>query len=255
MTDAPAYCFHRSFAPQPSKTVRFERDYLLYAMEGAIRIAVDGRRWTLPPAFAAWIPAETDIDVIVDRPMTSCSVLLRPGFAPAMPARTLIFTMSTLARTMIQHARRWGPEEALTDQAAEPFFRALLDHCSDLAALPSDLWQPEGRSPPVRRALDYTEMHLAEPLSFAQVAAAAGASERSLARHITEEVGMSWSQAHRRLRMIRAVDLLVGTDAQVLQIAGDVGYISLSAFNAAFREFTGMAPRDFRKTRASTSRE
>ncbi|PRY20433.1 AraC family transcriptional regulator [Aliiruegeria haliotis] len=252
MTDAPAYCFHRSFEPQPKKTVQFDRDYLLYAVEGAIRIRVDGRRWTLPPAFAAWIPAKTPVDVIVNRPMTSCSVLLEPGFASAMPTRTLIFTMSEMARTMIQHSRRWGPTQASTDPTAEPFFRALMDHCAEIAALPSDLWQPEGRSSAVRNAIAYTEAHLAEPLSFANVAAVAGASERSLARHMAEEVGMSWSQVHRRLRMIRAVDLLVGTDLQVLRIAGDVGYSSLSAFNAAFREFSGMAPRDFRRTRVDT---
>lgn len=49
-----------------------------------------------------------------------------------------------------------------------------------------------------------------------------------------------------RLRMIRALELVSGTRMQILQIANECGFKSLSAFNRAFRRFTGLTPTAFR---------
>jgi AraC-like DNA-binding protein len=48
--------------------------------------------------------------------------------------------------------------------------------------------------------------------------------------------------------VLRAVELLAADDAPVTRIAHEVGYGSLSAFNAAFRELTGATPSDYRAT-------
>jgi AraC-like DNA-binding protein len=88
---------------------------------------------------------------------------------------------------------------------------------------------------------------LAENLSLSDDANSARLSERSLARRFSDETGMTWRQMLRRMRMIRAIELLSNADDQVLNIALGVGYESLSAFNKAFRDFSGHTPTDFRK--------
>ena len=50
-----------------------------------------------------------------------------------------------------------------------------------------------------------------------------------------------------RIRMIHAVELLGEKDLQVIRIATDCGFASLSAFNRAFKEFAGVTPTGFRK--------
>lgn len=57
---------------------------------------------------------------------------------------------------------------------------------------------------------------------------------------------MTWQQTLRRLRMVRAVELLSNTEDAVIQVAYGVGYASLSAFTKAFRDFTGLTPTQFR---------
>lgn len=244
--DLPAYCFHQVFEPSPAAKFSFERDYLLYAIKGAIRIGVADRQWTLPPSYAAWIPANTEIEATITHPMTCCSLLFRPGFVSGMPKETLVFTMTPMARDMIYFSRRWGPDNEEFDTYAETYFRAIAMVCVELASSPSEVWHPRATSKSVRAALAFTEAHLEDNVAFSDVAAAAGTSERTLLRRFGEEVGLTWQQSLRRLRMIRSVELLSNGDDAVIQVAFQVGYASLSAFTKAFRDFTGHTPSEFR---------
>ena len=70
------------------------------------------------------------------------------------------------------------------------------------------------------------------------------------ALRFADEMGQSWRDTLRRMRVIRAMELLAATDAQIADVAFQVGYGSLSGFNAAFREFAGCAPGDYRRSLA-----
>ncbi len=50
-------------------------------------------------------------------------------------------------------------------------------------------------------------------------------------------------------RVAHAQRLLLATDDQIINIAGDSGFDSLSRFNRAFKQVTGLTPRDYRKNR------
>lgn len=69
---------------------------------------------------------------------------------------------------------------------------------------------------------------------------------RTLARRLLAETGQRWGEILRRMRMIRAIEMLAETDLAVTEIALSVGYQSLSAFNASFRSFTGQTPTAYR---------
>lgn len=245
----PAYCFHRVFPAREPDTVRFDRDYLLYAVRGAIRIEVDGRRWILAPCFAAWIPALTDIRIEITHPTECCSVLYVPGFVESLPSETVVFAVSSLARLMIRHSRRWGADGVGFDQHAETFFRALAQTCVELAATPSDVWRPSAAEARTAKAIAWAETHLHENVGLPDAASAAGTSERTLSRLLVSETGLTWAQTLRRLRMIRAVELLARWESskdQITQVSLASGYASLSAFERAFREFIGLTPSAFR---------
>jgi AraC-like DNA-binding protein len=59
-------------------------------------------------------------------------------------------------------------------------------------------------------------------------------------------MGMTWREVLRRIRLVRAIEALAMTDHPITMIAMDVGYTSLSAFNAAFRDLTGKSPGEYR---------
>lgn len=241
-----AYCFFRDIEPQPPQRLTFERDYLLHAVKGALDVAIEDRRWLLPPSFAAWIPAGTPLEVVIKRPVISCSVLCVPGYCPLFPNQPVVFQMSTLAREMVQHCRDWGADESHPAEA-EVFFKALLNTCASLIGTSIEVARPSSDDPGLKKAIAYTESHLEHDLEAAAVADAAGMSERTMQRRFANDIGESWSQTLTRMRMIKAVELLGDKDLQIIQIAAACGFASLGAFNRAFKSFAGMTPTGFRK--------
>jgi len=75
---------------------------------------------------------------------------------------------------------------------------------------------------------------------------AIGMSVRALQRRLAE-AGVSHGRLVAESRFAAAVRLLEGTDATVLDIALDLGYSDHAHFTRAFRRWTGIAPRDFRR--------
>lgn len=247
MTDLPAYAVYRDFPPEAlTKEMAFDRHYLLYASKGTMRLEADGRTWSLPPARAAWMQAHAPIRVSSQSGMTCCSVLFSPATYAAPADPLTVFDMSALGRALALECRAWGPETTDLSPYARQLFDTLHATACDLATRPSVAWMPEAQSDGLRRAMAVTEARLADELSFGEVARSAALSERSLARRFSDEMGMTWRQAQRRLRMIRALEMLALESAQVTEIAMAVGYSSLSAFNAGFRDFTGMTPSAYR---------
>lgn len=243
-----AYCFHKSFEPAGPSEFRMDRHYLLYAMEGTMRLEADGRRWTLPPARAALIAAGHPVTITILSRLTSASVLYAPGFAPAPPQALSVFDVSPLARELIAECRDWGSESGPLGPYAQRIFEALVAVSLKLAETPSPCVLPTPASPALARALALTEELADGAPVFAEIARATGQSPRALARRFSAEMGMTWREALRRIRLIRAVETLASSDAPVTEIALGVGYNSLSAFNAAFRDLMGKTPRDYRAT-------
>ena len=245
MSNLPAFCFYKTFDPEPAKAFQTDRHYLLYASKGSLRLITADRCWTLPPSRAAWIAANVSITIEIPRTATCCSVLFAADFVPVPEPSGRVFDMTPMAREMVLQCREWGPEsETLSDYAVQ-IFKTLGMTCHELSQNPANSWVPLGKSQALQRAISYTETELASDLAFPDVAAAAHMSERSLARRFADEIGMTWRQCQRRMRMVRAIELL-STDRQITEIALDVGYNSLSAFNSAFKDFTGLNPSEYR---------
>jgi AraC-like DNA-binding protein len=242
----PAFSFVHDFEPAPTRTLCVDQHYLLAASRGALRLAVDGTTWSLPPARAALIRAGVSIEVTIPQPVTTASALFSTTFAPAPPSALAVFDLSPLARALVTECSRWGDGDDPLDDYALAMFRALAAATWALAEHPSPARMPTGRSAEVRRALAITADRLADDPRLVDVADEVGLAPRSLARRFERELGMTWRAALRRLRVLRAIEQLAGTDRSVTEIAMDVGYASLSAFQSAFRDLTGQTPSEYR---------
>ncbi|MEU7876026.1 AraC family transcriptional regulator [Dactylosporangium sp. NPDC049140] len=241
-----AYSFVRTFAPEPARELCVDRHYLLCASAGALRLEAQGQAWLLPPARAALIEAGRPIQVSLPQPVTTASVLFDTAFTPPPAAPLAVFDLSPLARALVAECGAWGPGDEPLIPYAAALFTALAAVAWRLAETPSPVVVPAGRSPELRRALRLTEERLGEQVRFEDIAAAVGLAPRSLARRFEDETGLTWRAALRRMRVMRAIEELAAGDAPVTKIAFAVGYTSLSAFNAAFRELTGRSPTQYR---------
>ena len=241
-----AYSFVRTFAPEPARELCVDRLYLLCASAGALRLEAQGQAWLLPPARAALIQAGRPIQVSIPQPVRTASVLFDVGFTPQPPATLAVFDLSPLARALVSECGTWGDSDEPLPPYAETLFAALAAVTWQLARQPSPVVVPAGRSPELRAALRLTGERLGDEVRFEEVAAEIGLAPRSLARRFEEETGMTWRAVLRRMRVLRAIEELAAGDTSITRVAFAVGYTSLSAFNAAFRELTGRTPTDYR---------
>jgi AraC-like DNA-binding protein len=242
-----AYCLHREFAPEGPIPFEIDWHYLLYASSGTMRLEAAGRRWTLPPARAALIAAGQPVSVTILTQLTSASVLFAPHVMPTPPAVT-VFDVSPLARALISECREYGPDDGPLPPYGQSLFEMLATVVLRLVETPSPLSLPLPTSEPLRRALDLTEAAASDAPTFAEIAYQTGQSPRALSRRFADEMGMTWRQALCRIRMMRAVEALAGSDAPITDIAFQVGYNSVSAFNAAFRDLLGVSPTQYRES-------
>jgi len=245
MSARDAYLVAREFAPEPERIFEMPFHYLLYAEQGAMTFEADGKRWTLPPARAALIAAGEPVRITLLQRVRACSVLFAPDFAPPPPAIFSVFEMTPLARELLFALRGVSESDAL-DPYTEALFQALIAVVWRMSERPTPAVMPVPGTESLRRALAIMQMRLDTDLRFDELAADVAMSPRSLARRFMGEIGMTWREAQRRLRMIRAIEMMAEGERGVADVALSVGYSSLSAFNAAFRSFTGQTPREFR---------
>ncbi len=243
-----AYCLHKTFEPAGPSEFRMDYHYLLYAVEGTMRLESRQKRWTLPPCRAALIAAGETIQVSILSRLTSASVLFAPNFMTVPLQPLSVFDISPLASELIAESRAWDSGSGALSPYARQVFGLLSEVALRLAATPSPCAMPVPSSPALARALALTQERAAGNPAFSEIAVETGQSPRALARRFTEEMGMSWGEALRRIRIIRAVEELAITAKPVTQIALDVGYNSISAFNEAFRNLMGRNPSQYRAT-------
>jgi len=98
------------------------------------------------------------------------------------------------------------------------------------------------------RAKELADARYADPLTVADLAAAAGLSPAHFSREFRKAFGET---PHRYLlsrRLERAATLLRNTDWSVLRICTEVGLSSVGSFTTSFRRMHGRTPTEYRAT-------
>ena len=100
----------------------------------------------------------------------------------------------------------------------------------------------------VAQAEAYMQRNLYRPLRRAEIAAAVNLSEPHLGRLFKAVTGGSVVGRLTGLRIDHAKALLRESTLSVTQIAGEIGISSFSHFSKTFKNVTGVAPSDYRRT-------
>jgi AraC-like DNA-binding protein len=97
----------------------------------------------------------------------------------------------------------------------------------------------------VRQAI-HGLLRLGSP-DVAAVARSAGTSVRSLQRRLAD-ANLSFSQLLEEARYDAARRLLHDPSRKVIAVSAELGYTDSANFTRAFRRWTGLSPRDFRRS-------
>jgi len=215
-----------------------ERDQLLYAIRGVMRVRTARHAWVVPPDGAVYIPAGTphsvsmhgdvdmrtlyiDADALRDSPPSLCvigvSSLLRE-LVLALSEEPIDYDMAGRGGLIAQLVGlEIGCAGGLPLSVSLPYDPRLQRVCAGLLADPSD-----------RRTLEgWSEM--------------AGASPRTLARLFVQDLGTTFNNWRQRARFHDALEMLCRGET-ISRVAISHGYRSTSAFSAAFKKVMGFPP-------------
>lgn len=103
----------------------------------------------------------------------------------------------------------------------------------------------------LRRALDFIQSRIDQPILLEQIAAAVALSPFHFHREFKRSTGMTPHQYIVRVRMERAKTLLSGSDMPLAEVAAQVGFADQSHFSSTFRRATSMTPRSYRNANAA----
>lgn len=98
----------------------------------------------------------------------------------------------------------------------------------------------------LRRVLDYIDAHLAEQITLADLAAAAGLTRMHFAAQFRAATGLRPHEYLLRLRVERA-QLLLCQNVPTVDVALAVGFSSQPHFTAVFKRFIGQPPQTWRR--------
>ncbi|OZI64041.1 AraC family transcriptional regulator [Bordetella genomosp. 1] len=216
---------------------RHRKGQLVMALRGGVTCSVPKAMWMVPPQHAVWIPGGMPHSNRATDNASICFLFIEPG-AVALPDECCTLSISPLVRELILHLAD-QPAAAVPDEAGARLAQVLLDQ---VAACPLEsLHLPVSGHPKIRRMVDALAEDPANRMTLADWAARLALSDRSLARLVKRETGLTFGRWRQQLHMIVALRQL-SAGMTVQQVAGNLGYDSVTAFITMFKKAVGQPP-------------
>jgi AraC-like DNA-binding protein len=205
----------------------------------AFAMVAAGRTWIVPPPRALWVPAEVAHSVEAIGAASMTALWIEPATCPLPWTGPVVVDVDPLVTLLVDRLRDPsvpGDERRRTQDVLFDVLTPVEVEALDLV-LPTD--------DRARRVAEALLLDPADDRSLVEWGREVGASDRTLMRAFRAGTGLGFAEWRTRARMTEALRLLL-TDRAISVIATDVGYATTSAFDAAFRRTTGVAPSSYR---------
>jgi AraC-like DNA-binding protein len=225
-----------------------QKGQLVVASRGSVMCRAPGGMWIVPPQGAVWIPAGLQHSNRVSDYGKIYVVFIEVS-ASKLPNSCCTLTISPLVRELIHRLSELPPLYP-TEGPTSRLGRVLLDELVQMST--EQMYLPI--SP------DSRLQHLAESLlndpgdrrTLEEWAARYTMSERTLARLMVKQTGMTFGRWRQRLHTLVALQRLsMGSSVQTISL--ELGYESPSAFITMFKKTMGKSPRRFLSERSKSA--
>lgn len=217
---------------------RHRKGQFLLVQRGALSCEVEGGLWIVPPRSAVWIPGGALHAVKATGALEGYNAFVEPKLDTGLPAVCCAVSVTPLLRELLIRSASL-PAHYVEGGAESRLVAVLLDEIA--SARVEDLHLPMPSDKRLRRMVELMIDSPADRRTMDVWARRAGLSERTLARLITRETGMSFSRWRQQLGVMFAVKWLAG-GASIQEVANDLGYESIPSFATMFRKTVGVAP-------------
>jgi len=220
-----------------SPTHHHNMGQLVLALRGGVTCSVPQGLWMVPPQCGVWIPGGMPHSNRVTANASVCFLFV-PADVAGLPDHCCTLTITPLVRELIVHLSALSeadietpPNRQLADVLIEQLRRMPAEH----------LHLPLSDHPRLREIASALNADPADRSTVAQWGKRVAMSERTLARLVQQEVGMSFGRWRQQLHLILALQRL-SAGVSVQRTADDLGYESVSAFITMFKKTLGKTP-------------
>ncbi|CAB3891425.1 HTH-type transcriptional regulator NimR [Achromobacter anxifer] len=228
---------HTTENGQESPLHRHAMGQLVLSLQGGVTCSVPQGLWMVPPQCGVWIPGGVPHSNRVTQNGRVCFLFVPPA-ATGLPEQCCTLAISPLVRELIIHLADLAPEATAT-AATRKLAEVLVEQ---LARMPAEqLHLPMSEHPRLRDIADALHADPADRSTVAQWSERVAMSERTLARLVRQELGMSFGRWRQQMHIIQALQRL-SAGVSVQRTAEDLGYESVSAFITMFRKALGKTP-------------
>jgi AraC-like DNA-binding protein/quercetin dioxygenase-like cupin family protein len=218
---------------------------LIYAAKGTMQVTTPKGRWLVPPDRAVWVPAglEHIIDLLSDIEMRTLYFDL-PWLKQEQHDEGLTSEFVVRVSPLLHQAILALFDPRNTEARTELLVRLVMLELHQTEE--SATFVPLPREARCRRAAMIVLDDPTSPYDIDTLAREVGTSARTLSRLFSTETELSFKSWCQRARIAAAIRRLsTDADVSVKQLAAQLGYASVPAFSAAFRQVTGRTPTEF----------
>lgn len=213
---------------------------LIMSLHGAVSCEVQNALWLVPPGHAVWIPGDTPHSCRITQNARTCFLFIEPGSA-VMPETCCTIAITPLVRELILHLADQGPSYPSEGKMAR-LASVLLEQIPDAPV--EALYLPVSTHPKIKHITDALFATPGDRTTLRQWAVRLATSERSLARLVQSETGVSFGRWRQQLHLVIALRHLAEGQS-VQNVAGTLGYDSVSAFITMFKKALGKSPTQY----------
>ncbi len=224
--------------PGSTGTHAHRKAQLLYTMQGSLKVETREGLWLVPSSCALWIPGGTIHNTHSGGSARIGCIFLEPDAVAGLPDRCVMVLVRPLLRELMLRILKNGTEPV--DAAQESRLAGVL--VDEITAAPEPVHDlPRPNDPRLLKLVDGLVDAPSRQITLGEWARAVGASERTLNRLLSSELGITFSQLRQRLHVRIALHEL-SQGKHVGTIAFELGYDSSSAFIAMFKTVMGITP-------------
>lgn len=210
---------------------------LILALRGGVTCQVPNATWMVPSGCAFWVPGNVRHSVRATSNAQICYLFIQPHIG-SLPSSCCTIAISRLVQELaidVANARDdYKPDSAMGRKVG-----VLIE---ELETMPvKHFFLPTSEEPRIQKISAILFDNPSDRRTIAEWARLIAMSERSLARLIKHETGMTFGRWRQQLHLLIAMrELSSGRNVQ--NVAGQLGYESVTAFICMFKKAVGTSP-------------
>lgn len=242
LTDRPAVARQLDFAEYEAEVPMHahRKGQLILALHGAVTCTADNEIWIVPPNCGVWIPGGVPHSARTTENARLIYLFVEPG-AANLPDDCCTLSVSPMIREMVDRLGRESMDY-LPDSHAARIARVILD---ELVEMPREGFNlPISSHSKIRAIADALTIEPSDRSTLGEWATRVAMSERSLARLMIRETGLTFGRWRQQLHLVVALrELASGSTVQT--VAAELGYDSVNAFITMFKKALGSTPAQY----------